>query len=107
MRGNWSVQEVCEYTGLTYRQLDFWVRRQFLKPARALPGSGTSRVWTSEELKVARKMAVLVEAGLTVEAAERAARNRGELAPGVRVLFPAQFSIGPPACVDEQRQEAA
>lgn len=103
MKGNWSTGQIIDYTGATYRMIDYWVRRGLLKPARALPGSGTARLWSASELKVARRMVVLVEAGLTVEAAERAARNGGVIAHGVRVLFPAQHN--PPAPLLAEQDE--
>lgn len=96
----WSVTEILTYTGATYRMLDYWVRRGLLHPERSSPGSGVSRLWTATELKVARRMVVLVEAGLTVEAAERAARNGGVIAPGVRVVFPAQLNPEPPGQIE-------
>lgn len=101
MTGQWSVAQILDYTGVTYRQLDHWVRRGFLRPARALPGSGVTRLWSSAELKVARRMALLVDAGLTPETAERAARNGGVIAAGVRVVFPAQLNPPAPALVDD------
>lgn len=74
--------------GISYRQLDYWVRRDFLRPEDASPGSGYARRWPAAELDVARRMGVLTKAGLPLPWAARFARHdwpRGELVPGVVV----------------------
>ncbi len=69
--------------GITYRQLDYWVRLGLLKPLH-LGGSGINREWTRAELEVARLMGRLVAAGLKPAVAEQLARSRrSEIAPGV------------------------
>ena len=71
--------------GITYRQLDFWVRRGFLRPVHD-GGTGRSREWTRAELDVARLMGRLTAAGLPLETAHRVARSgesRAEIAPGI------------------------
>jgi hypothetical protein len=73
--------------GLTYRQLDYWIRAGYLLPNDAGAGAGSRRSWSDSERAVAVMMARLVAAGLTLEAAHRVARAGGrlELAPGVTV----------------------
>lgn len=73
--------------GISYRQLDYWVRRGYLRPGNADLGPGFRRTWDDDERRVATLMARLVRAGVSVEAAHRVARAGGslELAPGVRV----------------------
>jgi hypothetical protein len=80
--------DVVSATGATYRQIDYWVRQGYINPTPRIngAGSGTPRVWPAEELKVAREMAVLVAVGLLPDAAHRAARSGGVLAPGVRIV---------------------
>ena len=70
--------------GITYRQLDHWVRLGLLRPLH-LGGSGNPREWTRAELDVAKAMGRLVAAGLRPEAASRVARSGGrcEIAPGI------------------------
>lgn len=83
-----TVGLVAVIDGVSYRQLDFWVRRGYLKPHNATPGSGYSREWTTDEAAVATTMGRLVIAGFTPELAHRVARARQarlELAPGVFV----------------------
>jgi DNA-binding transcriptional MerR regulator len=59
---------------VTYRQLDFWVRRGWLEPT-SRPGSGHVRTWTLDELAVACRMGALVEVGITAERAAHVARE--------------------------------
>ena len=80
--------------GISYRRLDYWTRAGYLRPANSGLGSGVWRQWSEHELNVARAMARLVTAGLTVPVAARCARAHVEsgaelleLAPGVAVLF--------------------
>jgi DNA-binding transcriptional MerR regulator len=82
--------ELASAAGISYRQLDTWTTRRYLRPDRPAAGTGTVRVWTADEAAVARRMAGLVRAGFTVEAAARLARYPAgavELAPGVTVVI--------------------
>lgn len=75
--------------GITYRQLDYWVRKGYLRPeGESSPGTGTARQWPPAELDIARRMGRLVAAGFPPERAAAFARNdwpRGEVAPGIMV----------------------
>lgn len=77
--------------GVTYRQLDYWVRKGWVHPdPRPHAASGVTRTWPADEVRVARVMGRLVAAGLSPDAAHTAARAPGataELAPGVWVTF--------------------
>jgi hypothetical protein len=73
--------------GLTHRQVDFWVRQGHLKAVQPSPGSGYHRSFPPPEFAVAVRMAELVRAGILPAAACRAARNGGQLAPGVRIVI--------------------
>jgi len=74
--------EICRQTGLTYRQLDRWCRKGWLRPdqpskpetARRWEGSGHNCVFSSAELDVARIMARLVTLDVTPERAAHIAR---------------------------------
>ena len=70
--------------GITYRQLDHWVRRGYLKPDNLDGGSGHLRTFPIRELSVAWMMAKLTAAGVTPTAA-RAARNGGWLTDRVKI----------------------
>lgn len=77
----------------TYRQVDYWTRAGYLRPASGnpTPGSGHRREWDETELDVALLMGKLTEAGLMPRAAALVARQHvggaGEvqLADGVTV----------------------
>lgn len=70
-----SSPEVCQQAGCTYRQLDFWVRCGYIRPARAAAGYGTQRGFDLAEVVVLRRMVTLVKAGLAPQVAAHAARN--------------------------------
>ncbi|MFI6296736.1 MerR family transcriptional regulator [Nonomuraea sp. NPDC050790] len=86
MRPALTLDQVLK-RGLTYRKLDWWTRRGWLRPVHA-GGSGTSRVWPQPELQIADLMRRLTRAGLAPEAAAEAARACVE---GQRLLV----TIGP------------
>jgi DNA-binding transcriptional MerR regulator len=75
---------LVQVSGATFRQLDHWSRKGLLRPVGG-EGTGHVRDFPAEEVQVAKVMARLVGAGISPEAAARAARSGGELAPGVRV----------------------
>jgi hypothetical protein len=68
------VPDPLRDTGITFRQLDYWCRRGYLKPQGG-EGSGNPRWWPSSELEVARRMVALVRDGYQVAAAARKARE--------------------------------
>lgn len=57
--------EVCQMAGLSYRQLDYWYRRNLLRPVRSRPGTGHAHVWTEVEAVKACEFARMLNAGLT------------------------------------------
>jgi hypothetical protein len=65
-------------SGPTRRQLDYWSTKHYLRPDTASPGSGYKRRWPAAEQDIARLMVRLINAGLAVEVAAAAARNRVE-----------------------------
>lgn len=78
-------------TGVTYRQLDFWTKRGWLRANNPNCGSGRTRMWPVSEIQVAKVMAVLTDpgpegAGMSPEKAAVAARNSGLVGQGIRVV---------------------
>ena len=64
-----NSQEVCNYAGITYRQLDHWTTRGYIAPADAQdrnPGTGKVREWTRHGAETARRIRTLVELGFTL-----------------------------------------
>lgn len=69
-------------SGITYRQLDHWVRQGWVKPRflrrngeAAEGGSGYTRDFSEEESRVVLRMGRLVNVGLKAEEAALAARS--------------------------------
>lgn len=79
-----NTTQLAVESGATFRMLDYWVRQGYLHPVGGV-GTGNSRDFGGDEIRVAKVMARLVSAGVSPEAAHRAARSGGELASGVRV----------------------
>lgn len=79
---------ICR-SGATFRRLDHWVRRGYLKPEGG-DGSGRPRVWPEREVQVAVAMVRYIEAGLTVQAAADAARNDGVTGNYLVLLMPVE-----------------
>lgn len=49
-----GTAELLEQTGATYRQIDYWVRKEFLQcETENLPGSGKVRRFNESEVRVA------------------------------------------------------
>jgi DNA-binding transcriptional MerR regulator len=87
-----TTEQVAHAAGITYRQLDHWTRRGYLRPVVVRNGFGSgqggrSRDWPAAEVAVACRMARLIAAGLTPEAAAELARAPGRhvLAPGITI----------------------
>lgn len=49
--GQWSTYDVCELTGASYRQVDFWTRTTPIFGRHVGGGSGSRRRWTDEEVQ--------------------------------------------------------
>jgi hypothetical protein len=74
--------------GVSYRQLDYWTRRGWLRPEREQHGTGYARLWPEVEQRIVRIMARLLAAGFTPEGAARTAREAVELSiPGGEVVI--------------------
>lgn len=66
--------ELAEVAGVSYRQVDFWVRKGYIKERSPGGGSGFLRDFADEEVAVTMKMASLVRIGLKPEPAAEYAR---------------------------------
>jgi len=53
-----SSLEVCHLTGVTYRQLDYWVRAGLVRPHVCARGSGTHRRWSLDDVERVRRLKV-------------------------------------------------
>lgn len=63
-----TTEEVAAAAGISYRQLDHWVRRGLIDGPEA-KGSGRAREWTAQQAAVAIMTGRLVNAGIEVAAA--------------------------------------
>lgn len=50
MKEFFSSEEVAVAAGITYRQLDWWVRKGYLTPTVESTGSGVPRQWSLRDL---------------------------------------------------------
>lgn len=67
---------VMHVVGLTYRQLDYWTRKGYLRSeGNPTPGSGRPRTWPDTEVAIARAIVRLVGCGFTVQKAAELARE--------------------------------
>ena len=78
--------------GITYRMLDYWTRKGWLRPYHD-GGSGRDRQWPATELQVAREMGLLVKAGLLPAAAHRVARA-GQASAVLALISPDALTAG-------------
>jgi DNA-binding transcriptional MerR regulator len=62
----YSTQEVADLVGVSYRQVDYWVRQGVLTPLEDAHGSGTHRRWSDDDLVELRLVASLRRLGLTL-----------------------------------------
>lgn len=88
---------VMRWAGITRRQLDHWVDKEFIKPVRH-SGRGLNGVqydWSMEEARVVERMGKLVAAGIPPAMAHKFAR--GDQAAIERLLY----AVAP--CVTELR----
>lgn len=70
-----TSQQLAEHLGLTYRQVDHWVRCGYLQAPESHPGSGHPRTFRPEDIQVAEVMADLVAAGLLPQRASELAHH--------------------------------
>lgn len=59
--------------GISYRQLDYWTRQGVLIPAQDANGSGTQRLWSEDEARIARMLGALRQLGARLRVLARVA----------------------------------
>lgn len=65
--------------GLTYRQLDWWTTRGYLRVTLTHPGHGVYRCWPESEIAVLRRTLQLIEHGFQASKAIELARHAAVL----------------------------
>lgn len=63
---NLSSAEVCDYAGISFRQLDYWIRVGAITPNRQANGSGTQRRFTRSQARAIRLAATLRTLGAPI-----------------------------------------
>lgn len=93
----YTADGMASALGMTYRQLDYWVREGYIKPTaindgaiNATPGTGKSRVWVGRDVEIAEVFTQLVAIGFKPgdigTIAERIVRDgEATLAFGLRI----------------------
>lgn len=63
---SYSSDDICERTGLTYRQLDHWARHELFIPSIVhAHGSGSQRRWSRGDLRTLQVAKRALDAGAT------------------------------------------
>jgi DNA-binding transcriptional MerR regulator len=73
-----SAAEVCNLAGITYRQMDYWLRNGYIVRDRdeaVSPGSGMPRHFSQSEAEQFAVIAKLVRCGLRTDVAAVAAKT--------------------------------
>lgn len=68
----YSSKEASSLAGVSYRQLDYWARTGFIKPARNARGRGSARRWGPVEVVQLRVAKELRQAGVSLQKIRRA-----------------------------------
>lgn len=89
----YAAPEVCAMAGISYRNLDYWIRCGYVDidhPETMRGGSGMPRKFTLADVRRFGWLSRLVHAGLKLDVAAAAVRkmhdNEVTLAPGVRLI---------------------
>jgi DNA-binding transcriptional MerR regulator len=98
-----NTDQLINRSGLTYRQVDHWCARGYLRPDEAHPGVGYARNFTADEVRIAVVMARLTRKGISVETAECIARSGPDLGDGVEVFVDRDRTPDSPTSRDVQR----
>ncbi|MFV1989844.1 MAG: MerR family transcriptional regulator [Acidimicrobiales bacterium] len=65
---SYSGKRTAEIVGITYRQLDYWARTDFIKPSLAqASGSGSRRQYSYSDLLKLKSVKKLIDAGIKLE----------------------------------------
>lgn len=67
----YRAPEVCRRAGITYRQLDYWIRTGVIEIDDPYPGSGDQRLYTAEHLTELTLIRKLLDVGFKLSAIRR------------------------------------
>jgi DNA-binding transcriptional MerR regulator len=85
-----TIMQVCEETGLTYRQVDNWINQGYLEGSSYLRGigSGTYRSLSASQVLQLKRMAELIRCGFTIKAAAHISAAQGHAGEDPTVTLP-------------------
>lgn len=66
---DYSTNEVCDLAGITYRQLDFWLRSGYVTIQSTASGSGSRRRFTRQEVQAISLLAQQLRLAESIQAA--------------------------------------
>jgi DNA-binding transcriptional MerR regulator len=70
-----NTDDAIKRSGISYRQLDFWITKGYLKVSDPNPGSGYQRQLSPAQFAILVRMAELVRMGVRPELAAKYARK--------------------------------
>jgi DNA-binding transcriptional MerR regulator len=78
--GAYRSPDAARLAGISYRQLDFWVRTGIIPQPSIAPGTGTGtqRLFSRTDITRMATISALLDAGLSVQVAARMAANLGK-----------------------------
>lgn len=89
--------QVCKLIGISYRQMDYWVRTGLMRPSIASAhGSGTQRRWSDADVRQLVIIKRLLDAGVSLTSIREALPSVRAVERGFLVL-----GAGRPRVVDE------
>ncbi len=66
--GAFRAPEVCQLSGVSYRQLDYWSRTGLVRPGvKEASGSGSRRLYSFKDLVLVKAIKRLIEAGMSLQ----------------------------------------
>lgn len=77
-----SSADLITAASISYRQLDYWTRKKYLRTRTNRRGSGHPRDYSDAELAIAVRMARLIAVGFTPKRAAAIARHVATHRPG-------------------------
>jgi hypothetical protein len=105
-----SAQARLAAAGITYRQLDNWIRQGWVRPT-GMGGTGHPRGWPSRELAIALLMKRLTDSGFSPRVAADLARTAETLRSMYALTndqpVPVDLGGGLELTINPTRQEAA
>lgn len=90
--------QVCKIVGITYRQMDYWVRTGLVRPSVAdAHGSGTRRRWSDDDVRQLIVIKRMLDAGVSLMTVREVLPVVREMHAGFLVVGPRPAFVAPAA----------